>query len=64
MGWSDNRIMHAISDIATDPNLTTRAGRGGRTIVEGVRDGVNIRVIQEADGTIVTGYPLNIPRNP
>ena len=64
VGWSDDRIMHEISDVATDPSLTPRPGRGGRTIVEGTRDGIDIRVIQEANGDIVTGYPTNVPRNP
>ena len=63
-GWSDDKIMHEISDIATDPNSVTRAGRGGRTITEGTRDGVNIRVVQEKNGDIVTGFPTNTPRNP
>ncbi|MEM6455686.1 MAG: RHS repeat-associated core domain-containing protein, partial [Acidobacteriota bacterium] len=62
--WSDDRVMHAISDVATDPNSKRRPGEGGRTIVEGVRDGVLVRVIQEGDGTIVTGFPTNRPRNP
>jgi hypothetical protein len=56
--------MHNISDIATDPNSVTRAGRGGRTITEGTRDGINIRVIQERNGDIVSGFPTNVPRNP
>jgi RHS repeat-associated protein len=63
-GWSDDRIIHSISDIATDPAAVRTAGRGGRTIVTGTRDGVEIRVVLEADGTVVTGYPTNVPRNP
>jgi RHS repeat-associated protein len=63
-GWSDDQIMHAISDIATDPNAFRKAGRGGRTIAEGMRDGINIRVIQEPNGDIVSGFPTNVPRNP
>ena len=63
-GWSDDRIMHEISDIATDPNAATRAGRGGRTIADGTRDGIDIRVIQERNGDMVTGFPTNVPRNP
>ncbi len=63
-GWSDGRIMHEISDIATDPNAVTRNGRGGRTITEGTRGGVDIRVIQEKNGDIVSGFPTNVPRNP
>ncbi len=63
-GWSDDQIMHAISDIATDPSAFRKAGRGGRTIAEGMRDGINIRVIQEPNGDIVSGFPTNVPRNP
>ena len=68
--WSKEKIMHEISDIATDPNLqwipSTRNGQlllKGKPeifIVEGVRDCVEIRVIVEPAGNgIVTGFPLN-----
>jgi RHS repeat-associated protein len=61
-GWSRDRIMDAISDVATDPaSKTTTAGR--TTLVDGTRDGVNIRVVIR-DNRIVTGYPTNLPRNP
>ncbi len=40
----------AISDVATDPNSVSSAGRGGRTVVEGTRDGVDIKVIIGKDG--------------
>ncbi len=63
-GRSDDSIMHDISDIATDPDLTSRAGRGGRKITDGTRNGVDIRVVQERNGDIVTGFPTNTPRNP
>ncbi|MEW5978412.1 MAG: RHS repeat-associated core domain-containing protein, partial [Acidobacteriota bacterium] len=66
-GWSDDKIMHHISDVATDPLSKTRPGRGGRTIVTGNREGVEIEVILEAPskgGGIVTAYPANRPRNP
>jgi RHS repeat-associated protein len=63
-GWSDNKVIDAISDIATDPNASRALGRGGRTVVEGVRDGIHIRVIVGKDGEIITGFPTNVPRNP
>jgi hypothetical protein len=63
-GWSDDKIMHEISDIATDPNAAIRSGRGGRTIAEGTRDGIDIRIIQERNVDIVSGFPTNVPRNP
>jgi hypothetical protein len=56
--------MHVISDVATDPNALRSAGRGGRTIVQGIRDGVNVIVIIGKDGSIVSGFPANVPRNP
>ena len=59
--------MHHISDVATDPLLTFTAGRGGRTVVTGTRDGIGITVIpgnQREGGGIITGFPTNIPRNP
>jgi len=61
---SDDSIIHDISDIATDPSLKSRSGRGGRTITDGTRNGVDIRVVQERNGDIVTGFPTNTPRNP
>lgn len=63
-GWSDDRIIDAVEDVARDPGSKRRKGSRGRTMAEGRRDGVDIRVVIEADGRIVTGYPVNTPRNP
>ena len=61
--------MHNVSDIATDPalewrpqtgngGLFTKAGNPARFAVEGVRDGINVRVIVEPAGEgIVTAFP-------
>ncbi|GIG55601.1 RHS repeat-associated core domain-containing protein [Demequina activiva] len=62
-GWSGDRVMHEISDVATDPRSIFRKGRGNSTIVTGTRDGVDIRVILR-NGDIVTGFPTNLPMNP
>ena len=65
--WSADRVMHEISDVATDPLSSFVTGRGGRTVVNGTRDGVDIRVIlgsQREGGGIITGFPTNVPRNP
>ena len=64
--WSDEKILHEISDVATDPRITPGVDpKTGRLIHEGTRDGVDIRVITEPDGgRIVTGHPTNLPRNP
>lgn len=63
-GWSDERIKGEISDVATDPASVRSPGRNGREIVRGTRGGIDIEVIMEPDGRIVTGYPTNVPRNP
>lgn len=64
-GWSDDRIIAAIEDVANDPAARRRVEADGRTVATGRRDGVDIRVVVERDGrTIVTGYPTNLPRNP
>ncbi|MFV0460770.1 MAG: EndoU domain-containing protein [Actinomycetales bacterium] len=63
-GWSDDRIMHEISDVATDPSLVWRSGnRTGDFFVNGTRGGVDIEVLIRND-QIWTGYPTNLPRNP
>ncbi|WP_157683578.1 polymorphic toxin-type HINT domain-containing protein [Microlunatus soli] len=69
--WSDDKIMHEVSDVATDPSLQwtqntgpegadfTRRGIPARKEVVGSRDGVNIRVILEPAGEgIITAHPL------
>ena len=62
--WSGDRIINEISDVATDPHAT-RITQGGRTLVKGSRDGVDILVvIDNASGEIISGYPTNLPKNP
>ncbi len=58
--------MNEISDIAIDPAAWQDAvAQGGRTVLTGVSDGVEIRVVVDTQtGEIVTGYPVNLPRNP
>lgn len=65
--WSADRIMHEISDVATDPLSSFVTGRGGRAVVNGTRDGIDFRVIlgsPREGGGIITGFPTNVPRNP
>lgn len=64
--WSDEKIAGEISDIATDPSIQW-SNPDGRGYVQGVgvRDGVEIKVVRDVrSGRIVTGYPLNLGRNP
>ncbi len=64
--WSSAQIMHEISDIATDPAAWDNAvSQGGRTVLTGWRNDVQIRVIVDNQtGEIITGHPTNLPRNP
>ena len=72
--WSDARIMHEVSDIATDPAArwtqqtgpagasTTNSGVPVKFASEATRDGVPIRVITQPGGSgIITGFPTQWP---
>ena len=69
--WSDDEIMHAVSDVATDPSptprnvtgpagsLKTNAGNPARQEVFGMRNGVCIRVVTEPLGEgIIAAHPI------
>ena len=43
---------------------TENKGTPGREVVRGTRGGIDIEVIVEPNGRIVSGYPTNVPRNP
>jgi hypothetical protein len=59
--WTPQKIIDAISDIATNPNaMGDIVGNVVRSV--GTIDGVVIRTITRA-GEIITGYPINLPRN-
>jgi hypothetical protein len=61
--WSDDKIMNEISDIATDPSAKRTPSRGGRTVIDSTRDGIDVRVVVDKNGNIITGFPTNVPRN-
>lgn len=61
--WSDDRIIDEIEDVANDPSIPEKQ-QGRRIIKEGTRDGIDIKVVVDPDGDVVTGYPANVPRNP
>ena len=65
-GWSAARVMNAISDIVTDQAAWDNAvQQGSKTVLVGTSDGVEIRVIVNTNtGDIISGYPINLPRNP
>ena len=64
-GWSDDKIVNTIEDVADDPTSKRTVQKNGRTRVEGTRDGVDVTVIVNPDGRSVrTAFPTNMPRNP
>ena len=70
MHWGKGRIMNAVSEVATNPankwqNQTgapgsafQRNGLPSKFKVEGVFDGLKIRVIVQGD-EIITAFPVN-----
>lgn len=66
-GWSRERIMDTILDVAKDPDEVPRRLRNGVWRTVGVRDGVEIVVLVAGDGAVRTAYPVSGPgviRNP
>jgi hypothetical protein len=64
-GWSDDKIMEQIKSVGDDPASSRRVDTDGRIIIEGTREGIDIRVVVESDGvTVRSAYPTNTPRNP
>jgi len=64
--WGPKKVMNAVSDIATDPNIPWKPNKyPGRVEATGIRDGISITVIIEPDGDgIITAWPNNVPKNP
>jgi RHS repeat-associated protein len=65
--WSDDKILHEVSDIASDPNVRNWSKPDSRGYSTGTKtiDGVDIKVVLDTkNNRIVSGYPTNTPRNP
>jgi len=69
-GWSDKKILHSVSDVATDPTATRGVGKWNSPYAIATRDGIQIRVDFYPDshpthaGKVSTAYPVNVPANP
>ena len=67
--WDDTRIMHQVSDVATDPKSIRGSTTHGEYVI-GYRDGILIRVNfypqnhPTYPGKISTGFPMNTTPNP
>jgi hypothetical protein len=55
--WSGEKIAATVIDVARHPDTLPVLQDNGRWHVTGVRDGVTVTVVIEADGRIWTGYP-------
>lgn len=55
--WSDDLIMHHVSDVVTDPASRIVRQQGRDVFVRGVRDGREIEVLLR-NGEIWTAYPV------
>ncbi|WGL27035.1 EndoU domain-containing protein [Pectobacterium brasiliense] len=68
--WSDDDILHHVSDVATDPSSASGVGKWDSPYVTGMRDGIDIRVDfyppthPTLSGKISTAYPTNVTPNP
>lgn len=68
--WSDEKILHHVSDIATDPNAVRGVGKWDSPYAIGTRDGIKLRVDfypnnhPKYAGQISSAYPINVPANP
>jgi Bacterial EndoU nuclease len=62
--WPDQRITDSVTDVANDPNSSRTPSFGGRSVIRGNRDGIDITVIVQGNGRIITAFPANVPRNP
>ena len=63
--WSDQHILSTIKTIAANNNLTWDRAHNGYYVAEDVRGDVRVRVVLGPKRTgVITGYPVNLPRNP
>ncbi len=57
--WNDRKILDNISDVARNGNSAGAGRTPGSTLMEGVRDGVNMRVVVGRDGNVISGWPVS-----
>lgn len=63
--WDDDDILSTLETIAANDNLTWREEPNGYHVAEDVRGTLKIRVVLGPEKQkIITGYPINLPRNP
>lgn len=65
-GWTGDKILHEISDVAMDPNsISEMIEPNGYQPIISIQDGINLRVIYDTmNDRIVADYPTNVTVNP
>ena len=62
--WTDDEVVEAIDAVANDPASKRAVAPNGYTVVDGIYQGVDIRVAVKPSGECASGYPTNLARNP
>ncbi|MGW3470442.1 EndoU domain-containing protein [Saccharopolyspora sp. NPDC000995] len=55
--WDDDKVIRLIEDVAKNPDSPPVLQDNGLWKAEGTRDGVDVRVIVDKTGRVVTGHP-------
>jgi hypothetical protein len=66
-GWDEDRIVDTVRDVAQNPDSAPLPRKGGGWEISGQRDGVDITVVVNKDGSIWTAYPtggIGVTKNP
>lgn len=63
--WDEAKILGTIKRIAANDNPPLKKENNGYYTREVVVEGINVRVVLgPKKQNIITGYPINVPRNP
>lgn len=63
--WDDEKIIGTIKRIAANDNLDWEQQQNSYFVAEDDIESLTVRVVLAEDkSTIITGYPVNVPRNP
>lgn len=64
-GWSDEKIFSTLQAMAANDNMPWEHEDNGYDVAEQDVDGLKVRVVlNREENVIVTGYPVNVERNP
>lgn len=63
--WDEDKIIGTIEMVAANDNIPWRKADNGYHTGEQTIDGLRVRVVLSADKRrVITGYPVNVRRNP